>query len=400
MDFGDIDGDGKNEMVVCGGTHFEVWKSISNNSYTKIFEWTNPEYNTTQSHIRCHDFNKNGIDEIIYSGSGTYIGDEGTYIFECRPLAKLRYNKEEDMGNISSGTVQYDSIYLHSDDELPVIVDSMKLLQGKNVSVYSQSYPCSIPTYDSVAIKFEIYSDTSMFIRDTLVVYSNDWYGKVDTLLIFGGIEAQIEIDSIVASDNRYTYSGVDYDDYVRIYFNNPINAPDTSIVDLDDVFTLSYGHTWYDGTGKIKQINYFNENRIMVVWFSTNVSPPTISTGDNIYPDSLTISDDRGYSFLYQSAIITGSFGPPAGINTPKEDTELNLSFHGFTMGNSILEYTTYTKDTHIEVYDITGRTIIKQNTSNIGLNTIDMKPLTSGIYFIRLTTPTETISNTIIRM
>jgi len=68
MDYGDVDGDGQDEFVICGGRHLEVYKSTANNTFEKVYEWTNPEYNTLQSHVRCHDFNNNGIDEIIYSG--------------------------------------------------------------------------------------------------------------------------------------------------------------------------------------------------------------------------------------------------------------------------------------------------------------------------------------------
>jgi hypothetical protein len=82
MDYGDVDGDSLNELVICGGRHIEVWESTGDNQFEMSWEYTDPTYNTIQSHIKCHDFNKNGYDEIIFSGCGQSVGDECTRIFE------------------------------------------------------------------------------------------------------------------------------------------------------------------------------------------------------------------------------------------------------------------------------------------------------------------------------
>ncbi|MEJ5307110.1 MAG: FG-GAP-like repeat-containing protein [candidate division WOR-3 bacterium] len=70
MDYGDVDGDGGEELVICGGRHIEVWKGIGDNELERIWEWTDPTNYTTESCISCYDFNRNGIEEIIFSGCG------------------------------------------------------------------------------------------------------------------------------------------------------------------------------------------------------------------------------------------------------------------------------------------------------------------------------------------
>ncbi len=387
MDYGDIDGDGNNEIVICGGRHFEVWKSTSNNTYNKIFEWTNPTFTTTQSHIRCFDFNKNGIDEVIYSGSGTYVGDENTFIFECRPLSKLDYDNPTDLGNKIISTLITDSVYLYSIDELPVIIDSMKLIKENELTLIQPIYPCSIPGNDSMPIEIQIYSDTQTFITDTLIVYSNDWYGNVDTIVIYSGTDAEIRIDSAIASDNRNGETGIDYDDYVKIYFNYPIIPIDTSTIDLDAILNLNNSHTWYDGTGNIKYISHVNNNNEMVIFLSTDTSLPTIQVGDTIYPDSISIKDERNYSYLKKPIVITGSFDP-TGIEQPqipnsKLQTDLSIDYRLSTID---LHYSIPKEgNLNIRIFDIIGRVIETVHSGQIskGTYTYTPKNTKNGIYF-----------------
>ncbi len=402
IDYGDIDGDGNNEIVICGGRHFEVWKSTSNNTYEKIFEWTNPTFTTTQSHIRCFDFNKNGIDEIIYSGSGTYVGDENTFIFECRPISKLDYNNPTDLGNKIISTLITDSVYLYSIDELPVIIDSMKLIKDNELTLIEPTYPCSIHAGDSIVVNINIYSDSTGYITDTIIVYSNDWYGNIDTIELQAGVEVQIEIDSAVANDNRNIAAGIDYDDYVKLYFNYPIIPVDTSIIDLDVVLTLNNGHSWYDGTGNIKYISHVNNNNEMVIFLSTDTALPTIAVGDTIYPDSISIKDERNYSYLKKPIMITGSFDP-TGIDEPTIDHKLLTIDPVLTIDYQLstidLQYSIpNNQQTELTIYDITGREITSKTQNKQGIYKINLSTYPKGIYFINLKSDDNTISRKII--
>ncbi len=403
MDYGDIDGDGNNEIIICGGRHFEVWKSTGNNTYEKIFEWTNPTYTTLGSHLRCHDFNKNGIDEIIYSGSGVNVGDENTFIFECRPLSKLGINKHKvDLGNTPiNDTLLNKELWLYSLDELAVIIDSMKLKNDIEFDITNPIiYPCSIPSLDSNNVYVEFSSGTIGYYCDTMLIYSNDWYGEIDTIELQAGIEVQIEIDSAVACDGRNAEIGIDYDDFVRLYFNYPIEPVDTSTIDLDAVLKLSNSHTWYDGTGNIKYISYVNNNNEMLIFLSTDTSLPTIAVGDTIYPDSVSIEDERNYSYLKKPIVITGTFDP-TGIDEPqtlnsKLQTNLTINYDLSTMD---LCYSIPNNDqTSLIIYDITGRKITNKTHTKQGTCKLNLSEYPKGIYFINLKTETNTTSRKII--
>ncbi len=80
--YGDIDGDSLDELVICGGRTVRAYDVLGNDSIVAIWEWTCPTYDLISSHVTCHDFNLNGYDEIIFSGTGDDFFEYGTYIFE------------------------------------------------------------------------------------------------------------------------------------------------------------------------------------------------------------------------------------------------------------------------------------------------------------------------------
>ncbi|MGE3063654.1 MAG: T9SS type A sorting domain-containing protein [bacterium] len=82
MTYGDIDGDSLEELVICGGRTVRAYDVLGNDSIVAIWEWTCPTYDLIESHVTCHDFNLNGYDEIIFSGTGDALFEYGTYIFE------------------------------------------------------------------------------------------------------------------------------------------------------------------------------------------------------------------------------------------------------------------------------------------------------------------------------
>ncbi|MCK4524643.1 VCBS repeat-containing protein, partial [candidate division WOR-3 bacterium] len=82
MDYGDIDGDGDNELVICGGRRVEIWESTADNTFELKWAYEHPTFDMLETHVRCFDFNNNGYDEIVYAGSADEIGEWYTYIFE------------------------------------------------------------------------------------------------------------------------------------------------------------------------------------------------------------------------------------------------------------------------------------------------------------------------------
>lgn len=87
MTYGDIDGDSLDELVICGGRTVRAYDILGNDSIVALWEWTCPDYSMLESHVVCHDFNKNGYDEIIFSGAGDEVDEHSTYIFEDSVVA-------------------------------------------------------------------------------------------------------------------------------------------------------------------------------------------------------------------------------------------------------------------------------------------------------------------------
>ncbi len=135
-DWGDVDGDGENELVLCGGRHLEVWKSNGNNSYYKIYEWTNPGYSSLQSHVRCYDFNGNGYDEIIYTGVSYNTGSDSLFIFEDSSVvlymdSAIAYDGDVEVGGIDGD--DYVEIYFSNRSngaDMGDAIDSILVLSG------------------------------------------------------------------------------------------------------------------------------------------------------------------------------------------------------------------------------------------------------------------------------
>jgi len=394
---GDIDGDGEDELILCAGSIIEVFECVANDSFEMIWSMDNDTF--AGSSVITYDFNGNGIDEIVWSGRSdewlpyTYgIDMMKTYIIEWR---RLWIEDSLELGNSESGDTLKDNVWIVNRGDTTLNIDSMVITNNRYMFDTTLTYPVTLNPDDSMNVKIKFYSESIGVYTGELYTYGDK--SRYKTNMIAGsGIVCLI--DSIVASDGGVAQTGIDEDDYVTIYFDRYTNQPSITKDNIESVLRLGSGDTWgeIESAGWLFRMNGKDRLRVNL---SVASGTPEISVADTIYPDSLTITELLMNIPCHDETVIRGSFGP-AGINTPKEGTGLYLSFHGFTMGNSILEYTTYTKDTRVEIYDITGRTVFTNGISNIGLNTVYMKPLASGIYFIRIKTPKESISKSIIRM
>ncbi|MDI6699608.1 MAG: FG-GAP-like repeat-containing protein [bacterium] len=293
----DIDGDGINEIVICGGRHLEVWEAIGDNQFKRIWEWTDPTYKTIESHLLCYDFNKNGIDEIVFSGYG--ISSDITRIFEC---------------------------------------------------------------------------DTT---RDP----------------------SAPEIVKAEASDGEIVGSGVDYDDYIRIEFSGLTTEPYINKSNIDSMLRLSGGHSYLANGKYLDTCRWEQEGGKSVLYIELTeiLSPPTVSVGDTIYPDGVTIR-----SFEYPSlaiskpVVIGGSFGP-MGIEGEWE--------RGFEGNKGIKVEKGYIKWQSegrgiLEVYDIKGSMVIRDEREGKGENKTEMNHLKNGIYFIRVKGKDSEITKKIVKI
>ncbi|MFO8062293.1 MAG: T9SS type A sorting domain-containing protein, partial [bacterium] len=267
----------------------------------------------------------------------------------------------------------------------PVVIDSMNLVNSNELTLSSITYPCTIPSYDSLAFELSVYSDSARYITDTLLIYSNDQYNTLDTMEIQAGTGVSLVLDSAVAKDNRNAQTGIDYDDCVILYFNYPVDTHTISPSHLDSILPLSNGHTWYDGTGSIDRINYTDNNTVVSIWLSTDSIIPTVAVGDTINPDS-AIMDERNYSYITNSRVITGSFSPTGISSYPTIDHKPSTIDLTFNYQLSTIDLALPSQSTLV-IYDLIGRNIItKQYPKGNHIVSPDLNP---GIYFIHLKTP-----------
>ncbi len=91
---GDVDGDSIDEVIVSVGTRVIIYKATGDNTYERVWEWENdfgePPYGGYQAVVACHDFNKNGYEELVISGNDhTAVFEiDKTSIVETKPYRK------------------------------------------------------------------------------------------------------------------------------------------------------------------------------------------------------------------------------------------------------------------------------------------------------------------------
>ncbi|MGE3063888.1 MAG: T9SS type A sorting domain-containing protein [bacterium] len=304
MDYGDIDGDNVNELVICGGRHIEVWDAVGDNQFERMWEWTDPTYYTIQSHIKCHDFNKNGIEEIVFSGCGESAGEECTRIFECDPTRE--------------------------------------------------------PSAPEIVIA--------------------------------------------EANDGAIVGEGVDYDDYIRIEFEGLTNEPKLNKSNIDSILRLSGGDSYLANGKYLDTCRWEIEDAKSVLYIElTEIqASPTVEVGDTIYPDGITIKSFEYPAYAASKPIvISGSFGP-TGIQENREPCALSLGTCTCTVPTIKSQYIIWNTNTEatLTVYDISGRELIKEESKTTGEHKTDIRHLKNGIYFIKLSTENQSITEKMVRI
>jgi hypothetical protein len=85
VDCGDVDGDGREEMVTFGGMILSVWKCVGPDSFVQFWQH-DFHYDLVDGRLLVHDLNQNGYDEIVISGFNYYSTPPlKTYIYEYVP---------------------------------------------------------------------------------------------------------------------------------------------------------------------------------------------------------------------------------------------------------------------------------------------------------------------------
>ncbi|MEO0233941.1 MAG: T9SS type A sorting domain-containing protein [candidate division WOR-3 bacterium] len=391
IDYGDTDGDGLNEFVICGGRHIEVWESIGDNQFEMMWEWTDPTTYTIQSHLRCNDFNKNGIDELIFSG----VGQTGqcTRIFEMK-----RWSMEGDtllIGNSDDGDTIYKVLVIRNESDAEISIDSITI-NSAYFGVDTIIWPLTIKGNDSTSVKVWFKGDSMGRYFDSMNVYVDKTSYKE---YLKAGNKLELIVDSIKAYDGVNPISGIDNDDIIVFYFNWWTNKPDINKSNIDSILRLSGGDEWeVNGWGieLTKWLSYPDGDRFYV-YFDTNGKIPTIKVGDTVYTDSQTITGTWCQEKWKKQIIITGSFGPN-GFRERDKISDIDKEEKIKIEGQDII-WNTNTRG-ELVVYDLTGRKIIREETDISGEYKTDLRKLSNGVYFIKLKTENQTLTEKMIKI
>ena len=216
-------------------------------------------------------------------------------------------------------------------------------------------------------------------------------------------------IDSAVAYEAIPYIPGVDSGDYVYLYFNEETNAPAVNSGNINSILKLGNGHSWntiIDGP----PTGWNGTHTIFRVFLKDNA--PTISVGDTIYPDSITILDTLDQSCIHP-IVLKGTFSP--GVEESKNSkitlpARLNLSVHpnpslgrvtiyyDIPVRNSALEKSSV----KLEMFDISGRK--RKRLVNQDLMPgryqfrCDYGSIKRGVYFVKITSLQKSITRKLI--
>jgi hypothetical protein len=110
------------------------------------------------------------------------------------------------------------------------------------------------------------------------------------------------------ASDGTVLQNGVDGDDYAVLAFDEPTNKPLISEANIDNVFSLSSGHSWVSGSLMLDTTIWVPAGDTLYVYLSVQGGPPSIAVADTITPDNSTVTDLYGNA-LQDPWVLAGTF-------------------------------------------------------------------------------------------
>ncbi len=235
----------------------------------------------------------------------------------------VKYAKYKDAGIlsiVSSDTVEIDSNYTpviwvknnSYEDTFNFNITAYIDSTGTNMYADSQSVS-ALAAGDSVLVGFSTWTVPSnpMDLNLSFSIITSDMNPENDTIskTLYVRDMTPPVIDSAVAFDGTNHQPGIDNDDYIILYFSEPTNKPVIDSSNIDNVLSLSSGHTWLDGAGNIGTCIWNANGDQLQINLTTNTSLPTIAVGDTITPDSSTITDVNGNP-CSSPVILGGTFG------------------------------------------------------------------------------------------
>ena len=340
----------------------------------------------------------------VYVTGESNNGSNGDYL-------TVKYAKYRDAGILSitsPDTVGIDSSYIpqiwvkNNSYEDTLNFDITAYIDSSGIHIYTDLKSVyNLPPVDSVIVNFDPWLAPSNPVDLTLSfsIITSDMNADNDTIsqaLYVRDLTPPV-IDSAIASDGTNAVSGIDDDDYVILYFSEPTNKVVIDNSNIDNVLSLSGGHTWLDGFTALGSCYWSADGTQLMINLTTNTSLPTITVGDTITPDGATITDVNGNPC--SSPVILGGSFDPSGINDTRKPRILSLSVSGINRGK--IAFTCGIPDAgdySISLYSIDGRIIRKIQGTQIGYHKGVISGLRSGIYFLKLRQGKKVITKRVI--
>ncbi|MEO0270557.1 MAG: T9SS type A sorting domain-containing protein [candidate division WOR-3 bacterium] len=224
-------------------------------------------------------------------------------------------------------------------------------------------------------------SDSKIYTYDTIFtkgyrifdIKGNISYGKAK---IEGSFDLKNPVcDSILAYDNSYPDTSIDYDDFIAFYFSeNIFTLNQINKFNINSVFKLSKNHSWLSGFGQIGNILVYD--KYIFVFLSTEGGKPSVRPGDTVYFMENFIFD------LYNNPL--SGFNILRGSFTKVKERNLITGFNeirGFMSKNRLI-LTPSQQIEEIKIFDITGRNVnFKILEEKDKINILNLK---RGSYFI----------------
>ena len=223
----------------------------------------------------------------------------------------------------------------------------------------------------------------SFFPNDSVHIHTKikDLNGNVcDTIVYLEGaydLKSPFIYEAIFFDYPPYANSPNSPYDHFILKFDEKTNKPVLNSSNIDLVLKLSNNHSWLSGSGLIQKIEWLSDT-ILYIHPSGSGGYPTVSQGDTIYPDSMTIKDIFGNpSYLPQ--IIT---------RYVKIEEDFPSVFYSIKIKNDLELYLSVRKDIEISLFDITGRKIFDfKGSLNEGVHRFEiLKNRKKGVYFLKI--------------
>ena len=403
-----FDDDSLTDVIMGTSRGQEWWEATDteNDSFAQIDSFECPRVGTTATFF-AGDLDRDGKNEfIIYGGVALMLPCEWA-------MGVLEYNGTDTVQLIYEDTLKkdygaYPNVLKGSDADTGDIDGD-----GYNELVYAAG--CFLKVYKTFGdndfrVMWEIDNDT--FSGSNVSVYDFNGNGRAE--IIWSGASYEdlpltygmnVQKTYIFEFDSTYSYNvidsarglagrfpeaGVTSSDYVQIFFNWETDMPEINSSNIDSIFRLSNGHTWLDGNNEITQATWIGGKKL-TVQFSDSLKNPTIEIGDTIYVDTLAIWGTRVNKPFKNPVVITGSFGP-TGTEESHEPCAVGHELK-IQIQSQYIIWNTTDKGT-LTVYDISGRELIREESKASGTHKTDIRHLKNGIYFIKLKTENQSIT------